>query len=153
MVNFEKQDADELYFTVLVLRVLKKSDLPLEDSFGKVKDVFRFLPDRVQNVGYVRKKNPKEANVFQLCIPKEKSILRADSSFNYYLARQKILSIITAAFGEVRDYNGGMILKQGELFSQFKHAFSGFVQKDQELLEDFFFALSPIEAQATTSLK
>nr|NGX27244.1 Oligopeptide-binding protein OppA [Chlamydiota bacterium] len=47
---------------------------------------------------------------------------------------------------------GGMILKQGELFSQFKETFSGVVAKDQELLENFFFALTPIESQATISL-
>jgi oligopeptide transport system substrate-binding protein len=152
MVNFEKQEADKLYFTVLVIRVLKKHDRPLEELFRSSKQSFQFISDRVQHVGYVRKKNPKEANVFHLCIPKERSLLRANSSVNFYLARQKIVSIMTEALGEVRDYNGGMILKQGELFSQLKLAFSGIAQKDQELLENFFFALNPIEAQATASL-
>ena len=96
--------------------------------------------------------NPKEANVFHICIPKDRSILRANSSVNFYLARQKVFSIISDVLGEVRDYNGGMILKQGELLSQLKHSFEGTAQKNQELLENFFFALSPIEAQATSSL-
>ena len=152
MVNFEKQDNNELTFTVLVIRVRKKHDISMEKAFEKRKQPFRFGADRVQNVGFIRKKNPKEANVFHLSIPKDRSILRADSSVNFYLARQKIISIITDALGEIRDYNGGMILKQGELFAQFKHAFSGIAEKNQELLENFFFALNPIEAQATTPL-
>lgn len=152
MVNFESQDGSELCFTVLVIRGLKKHDIPLEKAFKKGKTPFRFVSDRVQNVGFIRKKNPKEANVFHLYIPKDRSILRADSSVNFYLARQKITTIIQDAIGEIRDYNGGMILKQGELFSQFKDAFIGIAAKNQELLENFFFALTPIEAQATTSL-
>nr|NGX38532.1 Oligopeptide-binding protein OppA [Chlamydiota bacterium] len=153
MINFEKQESDQLYFTVVVVRVLKKHDPPLKDIFAKGKQNYSFSSDRVQNVGYIRKKNPKEANVFHLAIPKERTILRADSSVNFYLARQKICTLITEALGEVRDYNGGMILKQGELFTQFKRAFSGIALNDQELLENFFFALNPIEAQATSSLR
>jgi len=152
MINFEKQEDDELFFTVLVVRVLKKHDFSLEKLFQTEEQNFRFISDRVQNVGYIRKKNPKEANVFHLCIPKDRAILRANSSLNFYLARQKIISILSDALGEIRDYNGGMILKQGELFSQFKETFSGVVAKDQELLENFFFALTPIESQATISL-
>lgn len=152
MINFEKHEGEELFFTVLVVRVLKKHDLSLEKLFFSKKQSFRFIPDRVQNVGYIRKKNPKEANVFHLCIPKERSILRTNSSVNFYLARQKVISILIETLGEIRDYNGGMILKQGELFSRFKEAFSGIAAKDQELIENFFFALNPIESQATASL-
>ncbi|MBS0629946.1 MAG: peptide ABC transporter substrate-binding protein [Verrucomicrobia bacterium] len=149
MVNLDRQGPNELYFTVLLVRILKNDDISLKEAFEKVPQPFRFLADRVQNVGYIRKKNPKEANVFHLCIPKDRSILRLDSSVNFYLARQKVISIITEALGEIRDYNGGMILKQGELFAQLKHAFA---EREQELLENFFFALNPIEAQATSSL-
>ena len=151
MVNFEKQTQDELHFTVLLVRMLKKHDLPLEKAFEKVGKTFKFISDRLQNVGYVRKKNPKEANVFHLVLPKG-MVLRTDSSVNFYLARQQVISILTEALGDVRDYNGGMILKQGELFAKLKDAFGGIADKNQELLENFFFALTPIEAQATSSL-
>lgn len=152
MINFDKQEGEELFFTVILVRVLKKHDLPLEKLFTQHLIPFRFLPDRVQNVGYVRKKNPKEANVFHLCIPKERAILRTNSSVNFYVARQKIISILNEALGDIRDYNGGMILKQGELFTQFQEIFSGIAVKDQELLENFFFAMNPIEAQATVPI-
>ncbi len=152
MVNFDRQGTNELFFTVLLVRILKNQDTSLKEAFEKLPHAFKFIPDRVQRVGYVRKKNPKEANVFHLCIPKDRSILRLDSSVNFYSARQKVISIITEALGEVRDYNGGMILKQGELFSQLKHVFEPTADSQQELLENFFFSLNPIEAQATSSL-
>ncbi len=152
MVNFDKQGPSELYFTVLIVRNLQKGDVPLEEAFSELPASCRFIPDRVQNVGLVRKKNPKEANVFHLCIPKDHSILRTDSSVNFYLARQKVVQLISEVVGEVRDYNGGMILKQGELFTQLKDAFVGTADNHQELLENFFFALTPIEAQAVTTL-
>lgn len=152
MVNFDKQEQNELYFTVLVVRIVQKNDLSLKEIFERLEESFKFIPDRVQNVGYVRKRNPKEANVFQISIPADRTILRLDSSVNFYLARQRVISILTSALGEIRDYNGGMILKQGELFAQLKHAFAQAAENQQELLENFFFSITPIEAQATSSL-
>lgn len=152
MIHFEKQEAEELFFTIILVRAEKKGDQTLGKAFADCPGQFRFLADRVQRVGHVRKKISKTAYVFHLCLPKEKAILRADFSVNFYLARQKVVSILTAALGEVRDYNGGMLLKQGELLSQLKREFAGIAQDDLELLENFFFSLSPIEAQATTAL-
>jgi len=149
MINFDKQTPGELFFTIVVVRVLRKHDQPLEQCFQNVSTPIQFVSDRVQHVGYLRKKNPKEANVFHLHIPKDRCILRVDSSINFYLARQKVANILYDAIGEFRDYNGGMILKQGEHFAQFKHAFKPIAEKNQELLENFFFSLNPIEAQAT----
>lgn len=152
MINFDKQTSTELCFTILIVRVIKDHDKSIEKSFQNIDGSFRFYLDRVQNVGYIRKKKPKEANVVHLWIPKERSLIRADSSVNFYSARQKALSIINQTLGEVRDYNGGMILKQGELFLRLKHAFKDIAKKNQEFLENFFFSLTPIEAQATLSL-
>lgn len=149
MINFEKQTPSELLFTIVVVRVLRKHDEPLEKCFQNIASSIQFVSDRVQHVGYLRKKNPKEANVFHLHIPKDRSVLRTDSSINFYSARQKVAQVIQDAIGEFRDYNGGMILKQGEHFAQFKHAFKALAEKNVELLENFFFSLNPIEAQAT----
>lgn len=152
MIHFDKQGPDELFFTVLLVRALKKGALSIEKAFLEAATGVQFIPDRVQNVGFLKKKFPKEVNVFHLSISNDPSVLRADSSVNFYVARQKVIEAIFKAIGEVRDYNGGMILKQGELFAQFRHAFRHIAQKNQELLENFFFGLTPIEAQATSSL-
>lgn len=152
MISFERQTISDLIFTIILVRKLDKGELPLKEIFQKRAGNFQFSSDRTQNVGYLKKNIPKEANVFHLSIPKDRALLRADSSVNFYLARQQVVNILTKVVGEVRDYNGGMILKQGELFSQFKHSFREIASKNAELLENFFFGLSPIETQATLPL-
>lgn len=152
MISLEKQTPTEMHFTVVAVRLLKRADIPLEKCFQRVAPLIKYIPERVQTVGYLRKRTPKEANVFHLVIPKDRWILRADSSVNFYLARQKAVQILNEVLGDIRDYNGGMILKQGELFSQFKDIFKEVAEKNHELLENFFFSLNPIEMQATLSL-
>ena len=149
MIAFEQQSSSDLLFTITLVRLTDKDSKPLDQLFEKVEPEAEFIPDRVQVVGYLRKKYPKEANTFRLKIPKEPGVLRADSSVNFYLARHKVIRILQSVIGEVRDYNGGMILQQVEQFSELKAAFPESVKKYPDLIEDFFYALTPIETQAT----
>lgn len=152
MISLDKQGASDLSFTVILVHLLKDKTVSMEECFNKLQEKCLFIPEKVQIIGYLRKKFPKEANIFHLKIPKEHAFLRADSSLNFYLARQKIVRILVEAIGEFRDYNGGLILKQAELFSQFKQLFKEIEDKQPDLLENFFFSISPIEAQATLPL-
>ncbi len=152
MISFEQQAGNDLVFHVILARILRKQSKSLNLLFQKVHKV-DFLSDRVQIVGYLRKKYPKEANTFRLRISKAPELLRADSSVNFYLARRKVMEIIQEAVGEVRDYNGGMILQQVEQFTQLKQAYPEIVSRYPDLLEDFFYALSPIEMQAALPLE
>ncbi|HSX04200.1 MAG TPA: peptide ABC transporter substrate-binding protein [Rhabdochlamydiaceae bacterium] len=152
MISLEKQTPTDMYFTLVLVRLLKRTDQPLEKCFQRSSTPVKYIPERVQTVGYLRKRTPKEANVFHLVIPKDRGILRADSSVNFYLARQKVVQILHEVLGDIRDFNGGMILKQGELFSQFKDIFKEVAERNHELLENFFFSLNPIEMQATLPL-
>lgn len=152
MISLEKQTPTEIVFTVILVRLLKPGQPSLSQSFHGLQSGAQFVLDRLQHVGFLRKNYPKEANVFHLKLPKDSKLLRADYSVNFYLARQKAAALLIDAIGPFRDYNGGMILKQGELFYQFKDAFSALSQKNSELLENFFFSLNPIETQATLPL-
>ncbi len=153
MISFEQQTSEDLFFTIILVRLLRKQTKPLDQLFDQMNEEgVEFHSDRVQIVGYLRKKYPKEANTFRLRIPKEPAILRGDSSVNFYLARQKVIKILNDVIGEVRDYNGGMILQQVEQFSELKTAFPETSQRHPDLLEDFFYALTPIEMQATLPL-
>ena len=67
----------------------------------------------------LRKKYPKEANIFQLQIDKD-PFLRADHSLDLHQARQSIVEELEKVIGEVRDYNGGLISKQHALFALLK---------------------------------
>ena len=152
MISIETQTPSEIIFTVILVRVLKEDELPLIKYFEPLKEKALFVPDRVQQAGFLRKNTPKEVNVFHLRLPKTPELLRADYSVNFYLARNKAAAVLSDAIGSFRDYNGGMILKQGELFYKLQESFPIITQKHPELLENFFFSLSPIETQATLPL-
>src|SRR3990167_8049932 len=153
MVSFDQHSQDDLTFTVILLRVKNEKTIPIQNLLQDVDQRIHFIPDRIQVVTYLKKKHPIEANVFRLQIAKLPIFLRMDFSVNLYLARQEVLTFLHQNIGEVRDYNGGMIIKQGELLSQIKRLFSDLSNKNQELLENFFYSLNPIESQATIPLQ
>ncbi len=152
MISFDQHSQEDLIFTVVLLRVKDKKASSIEMALKKRDDKIQFIPDRIQNVRYLDKEHPVEANVFRIQIVKLPIFLRMDFSVNVFLARQKVVSFLNLYLGEIRDYNGGMILKQQELLIQFKRLFCDVPQKNQEFLENFFYSLNPIEAQATISL-
>lgn len=151
-ISFDQHSQEDLTFTVVLLRIKDESSQPIEILLRDINPNIRFIIDRVQNVRYLNKIHPIEANVFRLQITKLPSFLRMDFSVNLYLARQEILHFLTKQIGEVRDYNGGMILKQGELLADFKRLFQDLSGSNQERLENFFYSLNPIEAQAIMPL-
>lgn len=152
MISFDQHSQDDLIFTIALVRVRDIKSPSLQELLENVDSKIRFIPDRVQNVRYLDKDHPIEANVFRLQIEKLPIFLRMDFSVNLYLARQEIVSFLTRQVGEVRDYNGGMILKQGELLAQFKRLFQDLSGSNHDLLENFFHSLNPIESQATIPL-
>ncbi|MCB1107188.1 MAG: hypothetical protein KDK76_03735, partial [Chlamydiia bacterium] len=153
MISFDQHSKDDLVFTVVLLRV-KKEGMPSIQELLKNKDQrIRFILDRVQNVNFIDQSHPIEANVFRLQMAKLHSFLRMDFSVNLYVARDEIVKFLTEHIGEIRDYNGGMMIKQGEILTQFKRLFSDVSSRNQEILENFFYSLNPIESQATISLQ
>ncbi len=148
IISFDQQEKEALSFTIILVRALTRKAEPLKEKMLKLPAKVKYVHERTQIVGFLDKKVPKEANVFRIQIPKYTSLLRADSSVNLYLAREKVAAFLENTIGIFRDYNGGMILKQGELFSQFKLAFLEISKKNTDLLENFFYSISPIEMQA-----
>lgn len=152
MISFDQHSQEDLIFTVVLVRIKNRESSPVQDLLSGVDPKIRFIPDRVQNVRFLNKSHPIEANVFRLQIRKLSDFLRMDFSVNLYLARQEVVTFLNRELGEIRDYNGGMILKQGELLGQFKRLFQDLSERNQDFLENFFYALSPIETQATIPL-
>lgn len=149
IINFEQQMPAALSFTIILVRVVKEESPSIDELFQRLPNGVKFTLDRNQIIGYLNDTFPKEATVFRLEIPLEESFIRPDFSINFYLARQKIKSLIHQTIGPIRDFNGGMILKQGELLLELKNTFPEATQKDPLLIENFFYSLSPIEKQIT----
>lgn len=155
MILFDEQTLHEAIFTIILVRVLKPNQSNLKEYFNKIKtkENLEYLPERSQIVKYLRKKHPIEANVFRIRLTKDSSLIRIDMSLNFYLARQRISHILTEAVGEFRDYNGGIIFKQREMLASFRNAFHEVSAKDPDLLENFYYSLTPIEVQAILSFE
>lgn len=54
---------------------------------------------------------------------------------------------MTSAIGEFRDYNGGILIKQQELLDDLKGSFPEIAERDLELMDSFFYAITPLEKQ------
>lgn len=141
-ITFDEQTHAHLFFTIILVRVLKKSSHSIHEHF-RMKDTFlEYIHDFCKTVGFLRKKYPKEATVFRVRLPKE-MFLRPDHSIDLYKARQVVVSELSRLVGDVRDYNGGMITKQNEQLAQLRVLLAEADVKNEFLIENFFYSLSP----------
>ncbi len=147
MIHFDEQTDKDVCFQIVIVYASKK-DFPSTLKNNSSEQAI-YLPKWTQIVRHLKKQKPVQAHVFKLKISKTQNLLRSDGSLNYYAARQYVSKWIEHTLGEFRDYNGGMILKQGEVLAQYKQQFNA---HPVEALENFFYALTPLEIQATISL-
>jgi oligopeptide transport system substrate-binding protein len=144
-ISFEEQTQFDLFYTVVLLRVVKEHAQPLQEIMEKKNPGVIFIPDRVDCVGRLRKHYKKEATVFRVQLPKSQ-FFRKNRSVNLYKARQKVFSMLVQALGPVRDYNGGLILKQNERLGDFIALTPEL--EDEFLQENFFYSITPIAMQS-----
>lgn len=145
-ISFDEQNHHDLVFVVILVRVLKNDSLPIPAMFKENQSVLRYVHDRSKIVGYLRKKYAKEATVFRVKLKKEQ-FLRGDHSIDLNKARQVVASGLGKIFGEVRDYNGGMISKQNELLCALRNLLADggeYAEYNDLLLENFFYSLTPV---------
>ncbi len=89
----------------------------------------------------MRKKYNKEASLFTVRLEK-KPYLRKDYSFDLFKARQAVSTALSHILGEIRDFNGGILSKQHELFRELRQSLED-DQPNEFLLENFFYSLTP----------
>jgi len=150
MIHFDKQTHNNLVFNVILLRLAKKNSLSLRTLFAAKESILKFQFERVQNVGSLTPRIQKEANVFQVVLPKQ-PFFRKDFSLDLQKARQRIFEEISKALGEVRDYNGGMIENQNKNFHAFKRLISELSNMNDFLVENFFYSIEPATMQSLLS--
>lgn len=142
MITFDQQTDLDVSFLVIMARVLRADSQPLQQMFRESDTILKYLPDRCKITGVLRKKYSKEANVFRVRLPKA-DYLRSDYSLDLQRARQVVVDEFTRVVGEFRDFNGGMISKQNELFCNVRALLGGRLRGNDFLLENFFYSLSP----------
>jgi hypothetical protein len=147
IISFDEQKADNLCFTIILLRVRSENGRSIQDLFGSEKTNVCFLPEKVRKLGSIRRKYAKEAALVRAMVPM-KDFMRLDHSVDLYRARQSILAEVVRLVGEVRDFNGGMILKQQELLDDLKMVLGRQAEQHGLLLEQFFYTLMPMEMRS-----
>jgi ABC-type oligopeptide transport system substrate-binding subunit len=149
IVRFEEQTTADLIFSAIIVHAIRKNSL---SQFFSSLACVHFSVERCQIIGNLDEQHLKEANVLRFYVPKGPDLLRSDFSVNLHLARQKVLAMIIELIGEVRDYTGGMISEQEKQYYRFQQLFPEIAKDQVKLLEDFFYSLTPIEAQCILPL-
>ena len=142
-LSFDEQTHSHLFFTVVLVRVLRKGSVPIRDMFKKSESPLDYIHERSRRIGMLRRKYPKEATVFRIRLEKH-NFLREDHSIDLFKARQFVVSEVAQVVGEIRDYNGGMIAKQNELLDSVRSLLREEGQINSFLLENFFYSLTPV---------
>lgn len=141
-ITLAQQSGKDIVFRVIMVHIAPFHRFSLKECFFDT----TFISERVLTVRHLEN-HPIEANIFCLHLPRDASLLRSDGSLDFYAARQKVAALIKTAIGDFRDYNGGIIIKQQELLVSFKEQFPEVASKNPELMEEFFYALTPLEKQ------
>lgn len=141
-ITFDRQTGKEILFRVTLVYVSPMHRFSLKERFMDC----TFISERASPVRTLDG-HSIQAHIFRLSLVRDPSLLRSDGSLDFYSARKRIGALITAAIGEFRDYNGGILIKQQELLDALKGRFPEIAEKDLELMESFFYAITPLEKQ------
>lgn len=147
ILSLDEHKGDDLCFTVILVRSVLDGATSLADLFSSVKTGLKVFTERVRCMGRLRGRYTKEAVVLRAFV-KSEAFLREDRSVDFYKARDYALKEISRVVGEMRDFNGGMLLKQNQLLSSLKTSLGKLSDAQNLLIEKFFYSLFPIEMRA-----
>ena len=145
-IIFDEQTDRALSFSAITVRPLEVDAEKIEDLIKRFSG-FDVRLEKVKCVGDGLRQVRREASVLRIFLSPDE-FLRDDFSVDLYRARQYVVSYLMSIFGDVRDYNGGMISKQMEIFHSFRELIEKGGDRNDLLLENFFYALTPIELRA-----
>ncbi len=148
IISYEQQTHTELVFAVIFVRTLREKDVTLAEQLHHLSIHF----DESKVVGYIKRRYPKEANLFRIHLPKA-PFLRKDSYVDLQKARQVIVHDLTSSLGNFRDFNGGMIVKQNEVLQELLTLLPDLNKEGEFLLENFFYSLRPAIMQSLLPAK
>lgn len=149
---FDEEKEGDLYFTVILVRILHADALPIHDFFSKEPSFLAYIPERVKRVGMLRKRYPKEATVFRVKLSSQ-PFLRDDYSVDLFHARAAVVQELQRVLGDLRDYTGGMIAQQVEVLKALQRLIGEPERLEGRLLEKFFHSIHPIEARSIVAPK
>lgn len=142
IISYDKQTGKDISFTVILLRLIKGETPPIKEYFSYSQTFLKYTPEEEKIIGFLKKKYPKELNIFRLSLSKS-PFYRRDYSLDLQKARQTVVTELAKIIGDFRDYNGGMIHKQSQALDRLKQELPN-ISKDREfLIENFFYSIKP----------
>lgn len=148
MIIFDEQTHRSLFFTVIVLRSIAPHTSSIEQLFSSKTKAVEYIHDRTRRLNSSGEGKAKEASVFRLKMDKQ-PFLRTNYSVDLVKARQAIVSELKGVLGAFRDFNGGTLTKEAELFAALRHQLKGGIKYSEHLLEVFFHSLAPASLRST----
>ncbi len=142
IISFNSQTEQSLHFTVILLRILLDNALSLPEIFASSKTKLKIDELEIKQVGLLRKRYPKESSVFKVSLDKKK-FLRRDFTLDLFKARQEVSLEMDRIFNGIRDFNGGILSKQQEVFQTLKGLVNTSSSQNDFLLENFFYSITP----------
>lgn len=142
IISYDKQTGKELSFIVILVRLLKQDTPPIKEYFSYSQTFLKYFPEEEKIIGSLKKKYPKEVNIFRLSLNKS-TFYRRDYSLDLQKARQVVVTELAKIIGDFRDYNGGMIHKQTQALDRLKQELPTLGKDKDFLIENFFYSLKP----------
>lgn len=145
VVSFERQTGAELVFTVVVLRLQRGGNRPIDGVLESCSSlVGEWALERRRMVGLLRKRHPKEASILRVTLPSS-PFLRQDHTVDLVKARMAVSQDLEKILGLFRDYNGGMLQQQHLVLEEVRGILGEMTPIDSDYLEHFFHAIAPGE--------
>lgn len=152
MITFERQSFSHLTFVIILVRILEQNNFSLQERFAQLGDKWEYVPERTRIVSTEHDEITKEAHVFRLHLKKSSAFVRTDSSVNLHQARQHVVDFLRERIGPIRDYTGSLIDLQNVMFRQLKEKYRNLPFKYPNMLEDFFYTITPADVKITLPL-
>lgn len=143
-ISYEQQTKDEVAF--LVVLVYASATTHVQPCLQTTDDAV-FVPERQITIRTLDG-CPIEARVFRVHLKRQLSLVRSDGSLDFYASRRMVAASVKAVVGDFRDFNGGSLIAQHELLDRFKGHFPNASPAEIELIDTFFYGITPLERQA-----
>lgn len=139
-ISLSEYLGQKLIFLVSFVRLIKQDSPAISVLLSQTSSSMEIFLERTQFVGYLNNKYPKEASIFRIHV--NSSLMFQNHTIDIRAARQYLIKILENSFGEVRDFNGGLLIKEDEQMQEIKNAAT---QKGIRfpLIEDLFYKIRP----------
>jgi len=146
MISYEQLQGEDLVFVVLLARPAVIGTPSLLQLWKATYPSLAFVSERTTYLDQFSGGERKEISIFKLFIP-QKNFRCKNCSIDVYAARRFIEQALKEILGDIRDYNGGLILKQHENRQKFLDLAE--TPKSRFFMESFFLSIQPLAMQCT----